>query len=188
MSDNKTRKILRLPYFDYSQEGAYFVTLVTQGRAKLFSEVNQEEISLFPAGKMVERWWHKLAEKFVKVKPREYIIMPNHFHGIIEFTANHLSNARVDDEVVDIVPVYGNGDNSPTLSQVIQWFKTMTTNEYIRQVKQSGWEPFDQRLWQRNYYEHIIRNDVDYERIYYYIQSNPQQWGKDQENPNNLTK
>ena len=188
MPDNKTRKILRLPYFDYSQEGVYFVTLVTQGRTKLFSEVNQEEVSLFPAGKMVERWWYMLAEKFLKVKPREYIIMPNHFHGIIEFTTNHLSNARIDDEVVEIVPVYGNGDNSQTLSQVIQWFKTMTTNEYIRQVKRSGWEPFDHRLWQRNYYEHIIRNDVDYERIYYYIQSNPQQWGKDQENPNNLTK
>ena len=83
MPDNKTRKILRLPYFDYSQEGVYFVTLVTQGRTKLFSEVNQEEVGLFPAGKMVERWWHKLAEKFLKVKPREYIIMPNHFHGRI---------------------------------------------------------------------------------------------------------
>jgi len=66
--------------------------------------------------------------------------------------------------------------------------QAMTTNEYIRQVKRSGWEPFDHRLWQRNYYEHIIRNDVDYERIYFYIQSNPQQWEEDQENPNNLTK
>ena len=65
------------------------------------------------------------------------------------------------------------------LHHVMQWFKTMTTNEYIRCVKASNWLPFDKRLWQRNYYEHIIRDANDYARIYDYIINNPQNWNKD---------
>jgi REP element-mobilizing transposase RayT len=72
--------------------------------------------------------------------------------------------------------------NAP-LSQIVQWFKTMTTNEYIRGVKQSGWPPFAGKLWQRNYYEHIIRDQPDYERIANYIASNPSKWETDMENP-----
>jgi REP element-mobilizing transposase RayT len=71
--------------------------------------------------------------------------------------------------------------NAP-LSQIVQWFKTMTTNEYIRGVKQSQWRPFIGKLWQRNYYEHIIRNEQDYERIFNYIASNPSNRSEDEEN------
>ena len=68
------------------------------------------------------------------------------------------------------------------MSQIVQWFKTMTTNEYIRGVKQSQWRPFIGKLWQRNYYEHIIRNEQDYERIFNYIASNPSNRSEDEEN------
>ncbi len=87
--------------------------------------------------------------------------MPNHFHGIIII------------ENVD-------GD-APILGTIIQWFKTMTTNEYIRGVKNLGWQSFDRRLWQRNYYEHIIRNQQDWERIHDYLEANPVNWEKDDE-------
>jgi REP element-mobilizing transposase RayT len=72
-------------------------------------------------------------------------------------------------------------ENAP-LSQIVQWLKTMTTNEYIREVKQSHWRPFIGNLWQRNYYEHIIRNEQDYERIFNYIAANPSNWAEDEEN------
>ena len=74
-------------------------------------------------GNIVEECWKAIPKHFKHTSLDYYVIMPNHFHGIIEFTTNHLSNARIDDEVVEIVPVYGNGDNSQTLSQVMQWFK-----------------------------------------------------------------
>ncbi len=71
--------------------------------------------------------------------------------------------------------------NAP-LSQIVQWFKAMITNEYIRGVKQFHWQPFPGKLWQRNYYEHIIGNEDDYERIFNYIAANPSHWAEDEEN------
>ncbi len=75
------------------------------------------------------------------------------------------------------------GSARPTLGQMIQWFKTMTTNEYIRGVRDSNWPPFAGRLWQRNYYEHIVRNEVSLNRIREYISDNPARWRLDRENP-----
>ncbi len=72
------------------------------------------------------------------------------------------------------------------ISQMVQWFKTMTTNTYIRGVKEFGWTPFMGKLWQRNYYEHIIRNSDDHGRIINYIYSNPSRWAEDAENPRML--
>lgn len=77
--------------------------------------------------------------------------------------------------------------NAP-LSQMIQWYKTMTTNEYIRGVKQLGWKPFNGKLWQRNYYEHVIRNETDFNRITRYIESNPARWADDNEKPSRQPK
>lgn len=69
------------------------------------------------------------------------------------------------------------------LPEIVQWFKTMTTTEYIRGVKQHGWHPFPGKLWQRNYYEHVIRNEQSFHRIREYIATNPQRWQLDKENP-----
>ena len=69
---------------------------------------------------------------------------------------------------------------------MIQWFKTMTTNEYIRGVKQKGWKSFDGKFWQRNYYEHVIRNESELERIREYITLNPVKWSEDEYNPMNI--
>ena len=68
-----------------------------------------------------------------------------------------------------------------SLPKIVQWFKTMTTNEYIRRIKQDGWKPFTGKLWQRNYYEHIIRNEIELKRIREYIINNPLKWEFDQE-------
>ena len=113
------------------------------------------------AGKMVEKWYHELENKFQVVKCWDMVVMPNHFHCIIEIKGVTDKNAET------------------SLSEIVQWFKTMTTNEYIRGVKELGWLPFDEKLWQRNYWDHIIRNQKTYENISEYIYYNPLNWKDD---------
>jgi len=151
------RKSIRLKGYDYSQAGLYFVTIVCQDRTHLFGKIQDQEMHLNEAGEMVNFWYDKLEDKFPNVHCQEMIVMPNHFHCIIELT----------------------GKEKIPLSQVIQWFKTMTTNAYIRGVKNSGWQAFNNRVWQRNYYEHIIRNERAYHQISTYIRNNPAKWGTD---------
>jgi REP element-mobilizing transposase RayT len=126
---------------------------------------------------MVERWWHELARKFQAVATDEFIVMPNHFHGIIVIVGADLR----------VGPTTGGHTGPPvprsSLPEIIQWFKTMTTNEYIRAVKQNGWPPFPGKLWQRNYYEHVVRGAGDLNRIRAYIQSNPARWAQDRNYP-----
>jgi REP element-mobilizing transposase RayT len=166
MENNKTtlssqRHSLRLKDYDYSQAGAYFVTLVTQGRNNLWGQVIDEAVNLNPSGEMVSRWWQELEVKFSSVKIDEFVVMPNHLHGIIW--------------------LYCQAQPEIYLSDIIRWFKTMTTNEYIRGVKNLSWPPFNKRVWQRNYFDHIIRDEVDWNNHRLYILDNPRQWSQDVE-------
>ncbi len=176
------RKSIRLKDYDYSQAGGYYVTIVAQGRECLFGEIRAGEMVLNEAGRMILKWWNELPNKFPSITLDAFVIMPNHFHGIILIHETVGADLRV-------CPGAGAHTGAPlprpnaSLSHIIQWFKTMTTNEYIRGIKQSGWLPFAGKLWQRNYYEHIIRDQSDYERIAYYIAVNPTKWDEDDENP-----
>jgi putative transposase len=211
------RLSLRLKEYDYSQSGAYFVTLVTQDRKNLWGSIKDGQMQPTPAGQMVTRWWLELENKFPNVQLGEFVVMPNHFHGIIWLVTPPPAvtvgvDLRVDpgERINPNLPV--DPDPNPPaivgvdlrvdpdarinpilreegthavvpLPGIIQWFKTMTTNEYIRGVKQSGWPTFRGRVWQRNYYEHIIRDKVDLNRIDEYIRGNPLNWASDTENP-----
>lgn len=115
------------------------------------------------AGHTIERHWLVLPSKFPRITLDAYTIMPNHVHGVILL-----------------------GDASPdqtSLGTVIQWFKTMTTNAYIRGCQASGWPLFDRRLWQRNYWEHIIRDGDELTTIRTYIDANAAQWADDRLHP-----
>jgi REP element-mobilizing transposase RayT len=141
-------------------------------------------------GRVIERWWHELARKFPGITPGEFVVMPNHFHGIIEIGENTVgADLRVcpDEEGAHTGAPLPESPYRVSLSEIIQWFKTMTTNEYIRGVKGSGWEPFPGRLWQRNYYEHIIRDDPEFSRIVQYTRDNPLMWSSDPENPSSTS-
>lgn len=182
------RRSIRLPSYDYSQIGAYFVTLCTKDRKCLFGKIRNQEMGLNDAGRMVEKWGVELENKFPDIKCAIHIIMPNHFHGIIQNVGADPCVCPNDDRVRKTMGKHVTGEHmagehigSP-LRQVIQWFKTMTTNEYIRGVKQHGWPTFPGKLWQRNYYEHIIRDHADWDRIHRYIESNPANWAQDEEN------
>ena len=146
------RKSIRLKGYDYSQEGLYFVTICINKRLCLFGDVVDERMKMNGAGNMIQSWWNKLSEKYQNIKLDEFIIMPNHMHGIINIVGADLCvcpkgqmfhtprGEHIGLPLRNIIP----------LSRMIQWFKTMSTNEYIRNVKQNGWSPFFKKLWQRN--------------------------------------
>ena len=188
------RRSRRLSGYDYAQAGAYFITVCAQVRACIFGEVVDGEIRLNDAGRMVENWWRELEKKFPNVSTDTHVVMPNHFHAIIILSDG---NPPSPDGGADLC-VCPDRDTEPGLSEsqgahtgaplprIVQWFKTMTTNEYIRGVNQLGWTPFQRRLWQRNYYEHVIRHERELDATRQYIVDNPVKWAEDRENPQNI--
>ena len=133
---------------------------------------------------MIQKTWARLSNRFPHVQLDEFIVMPNHLHGIISIVG---ANPRVrpnsgDDCAND--PNHGRTHGSaPTVGRMIQWYKTMTTNYYIHGVRNGIWKPFDGKLWQRNYYEHVIRTENDLNQIRQYIRDNAAKWEMDPENP-----
>jgi REP element-mobilizing transposase RayT len=186
------RRSIRLRGYDYSQRGYYFITVCTQGRRCLFGEIEKGRMILNDAGKMIGRWWNELKNKYADIEIGEYVIMPNHCHGIINIAGNAVGAEIVGADLCVCPngiceqnqgehagsPLRGSRRDRPIYA-MIQWFKTMTTNAYIRNVKQNRWEPFDGKLWQRNYYEQIIRDEISLRRVREYIVNNPCQWRQD---------
>lgn len=268
------RKSLRLKGFDYSQPASYFITICCQNRAHLFGKIVNGKMHLSDAGKMIERWFFELENKFPDVKCHEMVVMPDHFHCVLQRVETQCGGSkhvrvdtqcrgckqvradtqcsgckqvRVDTQVhpnrtqtqldkyedstmadlrvrqtkiqslnlcacpitknnpdlnvrqttiqsddlgdspkprVDtqgcpnqITPEFGDHSGS-SLFEVMQWFKTMSTNEYIRGVKTLGWPRFYKRMWQRNYYEIIIQNERSFINISNYIRNNPAKWSE----------
>lgn len=163
------RKSIRLNDFDYSNDGYYFVTICVQNKSKLFWEINNNHRADTPVrpyinciGLMINYWFGEISNHFENIILDEYIIMPDHIHFILI-----IKNVGVDRRV----------DPKP-LGNIIQWFKTMTTNNYLKEIKQNNWPRFDKRLWQRNYYERIIRSEKEYLMIKKYIEDNPIKFDK----------
>ena len=184
-SNKHHRKSIRLKGYDYSQAGLYFITICCQNKVHLFGNVINKQMILNDAGKMIEKWFNELQNKFPDVKCHEMVVMPNHIHFIIENVGSVGADLRVcpNDSNISktekrVSEILGEHAGSP-LHRVLQWFKTMSTNEYIRGVKNNNWIPFDGKLWQRNYWEHIIRNDQSYQKISDYIINNPSKWNDD---------
>jgi REP element-mobilizing transposase RayT len=196
------RHSLRRKGYDYSQAGMYFVTICVQDRAPLFGRIANGGMLLNDAGRMVEKWYFELENKFPDIKCHAMIVMPDHFHCIIENTGTlgehprdlrddlpvapdipgtsgeHPRDLRDDLPVVPDIPgTLGEHVGSP-LYTVIQWFKTMSTNEYIRGVKNLNWRRFNGKLWQRNYWERVVPNERAYRTITNYIINNPENWRK----------
>ena len=173
------RRSIRLKGFDYTEPGAYFVTIVTQDRSCLFGEVVDGHMELNSAGVVITRWWLELTRKFTTVEADAYIVMPNHCHGIIV-----IADPTVGADLCVGPPNGRTGAHAGApLPTIIQWFKTMTTNDYMRGVRRFGWPTFRGQLWQRSYFEHIIRDADSLTRIRQYIIDNPARWAFDRENP-----
>ena len=177
------RHLLRLQGFDYSRPNAYFVTIVLEGRKCLLGDIFDGEMHPSDAGRMIEKWWNELTNKFHSIELDDFTIMPNHFHGLLWLVGADLGVGPGLGASSDQSNFSKKEKVSVSLPAVLQWFKTMTTNEYIRGVKLSGWTPFQGKLWQRNYYDHVVRDDIDLDNIRRYIKGNPILWEQDNENP-----
>ncbi len=183
------RKSIRLKGYDYSREGFYFITVCIQNHFCLFGKIDNDKMILNDAGKMVEHHWMELAERFSNIELYESVVMPNHFHGIIEIVdvpGVGGQNAGLQSHVgrpqgiaPTDVPNPDQADIKSPIGAVVGAFKSLTTVDYIRNVKQSNWKPFNKKLWQRNYHEHIIKNEESFGKIRNYIQTNPIQWQND---------
>ena len=170
------RKRNRLAGYDYSTPEYCFVTICTKGMLEYFGRVQNSEMELNGAGKMVKKWFNRIPDKYSSVCCHTFCVMPNHIHAIIQIVG--IDQRVCPDKNKMNTQVHPYGDVS--LSDVVRWFKTMTTNEYIRNVKLHSWKQFDMKLWQRSFYDHIIRSDKELIRISDYIEKNPLIWKQDE--------
>ncbi len=176
------RRSIRLKGYDYSQAGLYFITICCQDRECRFGKIENGQMQLNDAGMMVENEWLKLSERFKNIQLHEYVVMPNHFHAILEIVGATLVVAQNDDgtqkgQPQGIAPT--DTEKNKTVGEMIGAFQSIVTVEYIRGVKTLGWQPFNGKLWHRNYWEHIIRNEQSYQTISEYIINNPAKWTDD---------
>jgi REP element-mobilizing transposase RayT len=167
----KKRRIVRLQDFDYSQNGAYFITIVVNQRLHLFGQISDGEMRLNAAGKMVQDVCRRMPDYHPGIEFTLFQIMPNHFHAIILIRRE---SGR---------PQWGAPTENPVgLIEIVGRFKSLTTKFYIEGVKKYGWPRFNHHLWQRSFFEHVIRSERDYRAIADYIQTNPLNWSHDTEN------
>ena len=145
------RRSIRLKGYDHSQAGMYFITICTQDSLHLFGKITNDEMVLNDAGTMVEKWWNELKNRFPNIELDESVVMPNHFHGIIQIVNTHTITVGADLRVCpdvqkracpenmnkhDVEKYIEKGEHTGSpLHRMMQWFKTMSTNEYIRNVK-----------------------------------------------------
>ena len=185
------RQSIRLQGFDYSSAGAYFVTIVAHGRECLFGEVVDGNVKLNRFGEIVDHAWFDLPRHYRHVSLGAFVIMPNHVHGIIVLNDDGRGGsvsggiALPDETIAGQNTVPANPETRPyapikrhPLSEIVRAFKSFSAKR-INVLRRTQGIP----VWQRNYYEHIIRNDREMERIWHYIESNPSRWAEDDENP-----
>ena len=171
----RERQSTHLPDADYRRAGLYFVTVVVHTREPLFGEVTNSLLRANTAGEMVRLAWFELPNRYTNIELDALVVMPNHFHGIIRLVE---ASASLGDAK----------EGHPSLHEVIAAFKSLTTLAYVRGVHEQGWPTFDRHLWQRGYYERIVRNPAELDRIRRYIADNPANWPGDRENPVNAAK
>ena len=163
------RKSIRLQGYDYSQDGAYFITVCTHNRVPLFGEIVDGVMALNTAGQIVEKCWCAIPEHFPQVTLDEFVVMPNHVHGIITIgTTVGVNNVGANDYLPQPPRPLQHG-TSRTIGSMVRGFKIGVTRWFRANTDIHA-------VWQRNYYEHIIRNEDAYLKIAEYIQTNPQRW------------
>jgi putative transposase len=154
------RRSIRLPGYDYSQPGAYFVTICTHQRECTFGTVQDQTVFLSLPGKIVEQCWRSLPRHFVFIELSTFVVMPNHLHGVVIIK-------NYDQRVV----AQSSGTTPRSLGSVIQNFKSISTRKIKQEVKNERTP-----IWQRGYYERIIRDEAELDRIHRYIEANPERW------------
>jgi putative transposase len=164
------RRSIRLRGYDYSQDGVYFLTICTHRRACLLGEIVEGEMVLNEAGLIVAAAWEQLPCHYPHAFLDSSVIMPNHVHSILALNRDSTKRAGLKP-----APTLDRGHGLP---EIVRGFKTFSSRR-INEFQRTRGKP----VWQRNYYEHIIRDRKSLNAIREYIESNPSQWGQDPENP-----
>jgi len=168
------RRSIRLRNYDYSQPGAYFVTVCSWNKECILGDIVNGEMHLNEYGQVVSDEWHRSAEIRKEIELDTFVIMPNHLHGIVFINSvapfNVGANGR---SPLQMTP--------KSISSFVAGFKSSVTKQ-INQFRNTLGKP----VWQRNYYEHIIRDEKELNKIREYIVNNPIQWELDTENPQNI--
>jgi REP element-mobilizing transposase RayT len=211
-SPQHQRRSIRLPGYDYSQAGEYFITICTHERDYLFGEIVNDEMQLNAFGRIVDGEWQKSAEIRAEIELGVYVIMPNHFHAIVHILDSDDANkgmtdiqngedqpnltvrAQSNDIIVD--PCRGTARRAPT--DEIQKFEKFgkpvpgSISTIVRSFKSAVTKQINEMrntptapVWQSNYYEHIIQSEKEYLTIEAYIENNPANWRKDSLWPEN---
>jgi len=187
------RRSIRLDGYDYSQDGWYSVTMCALGHKCLFGKFADGQIQLYEYGRIIDKCWKWLAEQYDYVHLDRYVVMPNHLHGIIIIRRGGSRIAPYVDKnrFLGGSRIYGSCEGgsrtAPTentrkfkpLSRLVGAFKTVSTKQ-INIIRNTP----GRKLWQRNYFEHIIRSEEELNHIRQYIVDNPANWQTDKENPN----
>lgn len=192
------RRSIRLRGYDYSENGAYFVTICTHNREHLFGVIENRGMRLNDAGRMIDRWWRELGNRFPDIELDSFVVMPNHVHGIIVIKRDPMRDREqggdepppVQNNIVSVrAPLVGapspHGALPPhgaTLGDVIGAFKSLTANEYIRRAKTKEFPRFEKSIWHRNYFERVIRDNGEWNAFREYIEKNPEMWKEDELN------
>lgn len=161
----RVRRSIRLSDFDYSSSNLYFVTICVHDRVCLLGKIVNEKMYLLPFGHIVKSFIASIPQHYSGVNIDLFQIMPNHIHIIIGLESHGRTRG-----------------SAPTLGTIIQRFKTMTIHNYLEGMKIHGWKSFNKKLWQRDYYEHIVRDEHDLNRVREYIENNVANWHKDKFN------
>ncbi|MDR3344115.1 MAG: hypothetical protein LBT21_00735 [Oscillospiraceae bacterium] len=174
MSESHNRRSIRLKGFDYSQDGLYCITICTFDWQETLGQSLDGQMHISPFGTCVLQAWSSIPLHFPRVRLREFVLMPNHLHGIIELGSAYDVGARHD------VPLPASsesfGQSTPgTIPTIVRLFKSGVTKA-VNETRNTPGE----RFWQRNYHEHIIRDKQDYMYIAEKIRTNPQTWEEDQ--------
>ena len=177
------RRSIRLKEYDYTQAGGYFITIVTFQREHLFGEIQNDEMQLSKFGLVAKQQWEKLPKRFSNIELGAFVIMPNHAHGVIQILDLGRGTAEGVTDIVDESPRRAPTEQfqqpvKGSIPTIIRSYKSAVAYR-INLMRGINSVP----VWQRNYYEHVIRNHEDWDRIHRYIKSNPSMWAEDKENP-----
>jgi putative transposase len=188
------RRSIRLKGYDYSQPGYYFVTLCTKDRECFLGEIASSKMILNEMGKMVENIWREIPIYFLFISIDQYIIMPNHFYGIIKIADQNKGSHNCRGLINQTPTGHQTYSSDPisndwiliknpkiTLGKIVRYFKAKSALEIRNEMGNSF-------CWQRNYYEHIIHDENELTRIRKYIQDNPVNWSNDEDNPVNINR
>ncbi len=174
------RRSIRLRGYDYAQAGGYFVTICTHQRTCLFGDITDGKMELNVIGRVVAEEWTRSSKVRQEIELDEWAVMPNHLHGIVMISTSNVVGATD-------VGAHGRAPllqrNSQSLGSFIAGFKSAVTTR-INRLRDTPRAP----IWQRNYYEHIIRTERELDVIREYIHNNPLKWSLDLDNPVNFAK